>query len=109
MYACIIINPGRLENKDIKQESIFIQVGEHRLHMRRFYQDPEGEPIWMMHGSIEDGRIFYSPSGKGLASFLAAQGYDVIVADLRGRGKSTPAISKTAIEARQKRKFPYLP
>lgn len=33
---------------------------------------------------------------KSLAPFLAAQGYDVFVADLRGRGKSTPAISKNS-------------
>ncbi|TPE44541.1 alpha/beta hydrolase [Pontibacter mangrovi] len=47
----------------------------------------------MVHGSIENGRIFYSASGKGFAPWLAQQGYDVFVADLRGRGKSTPAIS----------------
>lgn len=85
-----------LKGKDIEQESIYTQVGEHRLHMRRFYKNPEGQPIWMVHGSIEDGHIFYSSSGKGLAPFLAAQGFDVFVADLRGRGKSTPPINKNS-------------
>lgn len=42
---------------------------------------------------VEDGRIFYHHSGKGLASYLAKQGFQVFVADLRGVGKSTPAIS----------------
>lgn len=83
-----------LKDQQIQQESVFTQVGEHSLHMRRFYRNPEGQPIWMVHGSIEDGRIFYSSSGKGLAPFLAARGYDVFVADLRGRGKSTPSINK---------------
>lgn len=91
MHNINILNQA-LKNQQIQQESVFTQVGEHRLHMRRFYQNPEGQPIWMVHGSIEDGRIFYSNSGKGLAPFLAARGYDVFVADLRGRGKSTPAI-----------------
>ncbi|MTI19520.1 alpha/beta fold hydrolase [Fulvivirga sp. RKSG066] len=48
----------------------------------------------MLHGSIENGRIFYSKSGKGLAPYLAKQGFDVYVADLRGRGNSEPAIDK---------------
>ena len=48
----------------------------------------------MVHGSIENGKIFYSSSGKGLAPYLAQQGYDVFVADLRGRGKSTPSIGR---------------
>lgn len=85
-----------LKDRGIQQESIFTLVGEHRLHMRRFYQNPEGPPVWMVHGSIEDGHIFYSSSGKGLAPFLSAHGYDVFVADLRGRGKSTPAINKNS-------------
>lgn len=37
--------------------------------------------------------IFYSSSGKGLAPFLASHGFDVFVADLRGRGKSMPAVN----------------
>lgn len=78
----------------LQQESIFIPVGKHQLHMKRFCRNPAGQPVWMVHGSIEDGRIFYSSKGKGLAPFLAAHGYDVFVADLRGRGKSTPPINK---------------
>lgn len=50
----------------------------------------------MLHGAIENGRIFYSDSGRGLAPYLAGQGYDVYVADLRGRGGSTPAISRVS-------------
>ena len=50
--------------------------------------------VFLVHGSIEDSRIFFSKSGKGLAPFLAREGYEVFCADLRGRGKSTPAVSK---------------
>ncbi len=81
----------------MNKESIYIQLPSNDiLHLQRFYKAGTGEPILMIHGSIEDGRIFYSDSGKGLAPYLASKGYDVFVADLRGRGKSTPAISKAS-------------
>ncbi|MBK6265401.1 alpha/beta fold hydrolase [Marivirga sp. S37H4] len=74
-------------------ESHFIDKGQYQLHARRFYTPTAKESIFLLHGSIEDGRIFYSKSGKGLAPFLAERGYDVFVGDLRGKGKSTPKIS----------------
>lgn len=91
----------------MKEESIFIQMdaetkssaNSHQnipetLHIKRFYTDDSAPPVLMIHGSIENGRIFYSSSGKGLAPYLAKNGYDVFVVDLRGRGLSSPAISK---------------
>lgn len=91
----------------MKEESIFIpiEIGLHsanvvsqnrieKLHIKRFYTDEHAPPVLMIHGSIENGKIFYSSSGKGLAPYLAKNGYDVFVVDLRGRGLSTPAISK---------------
>ena len=57
-------------------------------------KDKPGTPVFLLHGSIENGTIFYSKSGKGYAPFLARQGYDVYVADLRGRGQSNPPISR---------------
>ena len=51
----------------------------------------------MLHGAVENGKIFYSEKNKGLASYLAHHGFDVFVADLRGRGLSEPAIKKGAI------------
>ena len=50
----------------------------------------------MLHGAIENGRIFYSGSGRGLAPYLARNGFDVYVADLRGRGRSTPPIDRNS-------------
>jgi len=81
----------------IQEESIFIALNEiDTLHLKRIYQNPNGPPVFMIHGSIENGKVFYSSSGKGFAPYLAKQGYDVFVADLRGRGKSTPAITKNS-------------
>jgi predicted alpha/beta hydrolase len=78
----------------IQNESIFISLSDSsQLHLRHFWKNSDGVPVFMLHGAIENGRIFYSDSGKGLAWFLAEQGFDVYVGDLRGRGQSTPAIS----------------
>jgi pimeloyl-ACP methyl ester carboxylesterase len=51
-------------------------------------------PMVLIHGSLENGRIFYSKSLKGYAPFMAQNNYDVYVIDLRGKGKSLPIISK---------------
>ena len=51
----------------------------------------------MVHGAVENGRIFYSNSGKGLAPYLQAKGLDVYVLDLRGRGQSRPKIDRRAV------------
>tara|TARA_R110000787_G_scaffold99044_4_gene203508 strand:- start:812 stop:1699 length:888 start_codon:yes stop_codon:yes gene_type:complete len=77
----------------MQQESIFIADGEHQLHLRHIWKNHGGVPIFMLHGLIENGLIFYTEKGKGLACFLAEQGFDVYVGDLRGRGKSSPAIN----------------
>src|SRR5689334_685054 len=77
------------------EESLFIPLhAQDMLHLKRFCGNPEGPVIFMVHGSVENGRIFYSNNGKGLAPFLAGEGYDVFVADLRGRGLSKPSISR---------------
>ncbi|HDZ57113.1 MAG TPA: alpha/beta fold hydrolase [Pseudomonas xinjiangensis] len=62
------------------------------LHVRRFRAEAGGPAVLMVHGLVEDGRIFYSHSGKGLAPYLAEAGYDVFVVDLRGHGESVPAL-----------------
>jgi predicted alpha/beta hydrolase len=50
--------------------------------------------LLLVHGAIENGRVFYSESGKGLAPFLSQSGFDTYVLDFRGRGLSTPKISR---------------
>jgi len=78
----------------LHSDSIFLPVSREgaRLHLKHFWTATDGQPILMLHGSVENGRIFYSRSGKGLAPFLAQAGYDVYVLDLRGRGESTPPV-----------------
>jgi len=79
----------------IDQESLFVPLtATETLHIKRFSRQQQGPPVLLLHGSIENGRIFYSQSGKGFAPYLAGQGYDVFVVDLRGRGKSKPSISR---------------
>jgi len=55
--------------------------------------NPNGQAILLIHGAIENSRIFYNEKGKGLAPYLAQMGYDVFVTDLRGKGKSSPSAS----------------
>lgn len=77
-------------------KSLYINVTENdTLHLKRVYEKPDGKPVLMIHGSVENGKIFYSEKkAKGLAPYLARQGYDVYVPDLRGRGLSKPTINK---------------
>jgi predicted alpha/beta hydrolase len=76
--------------------SLFITLPSgQRLHLRQILKsEGKGPVIWLLHGAIENGKIFYSDSGKGLACFLARAGYQVYVCDLGGRGQSTPPISR---------------
>lgn len=62
--------------------------------LHRFYSKNHGTPVFMIHGAIEDGKIFYSKSGKGFGPFLAKNGFDVFIADMRGKGSSKPKVSK---------------
>ncbi|WP_371373336.1 alpha/beta fold hydrolase [Thalassotalea aquiviva] len=81
------------EQSAVSQQSLFIEDNKHQLHLRHIYQQQGGVPVLMVHGAIENGRIFYTETGKGFACFLARQGFDVYVLDLRGRGKSSPKIN----------------
>ena len=77
----------------INMEEHYIDTGEQQKLWIGRMGNPTGTAILMIHGAIENSRIFYSEKGKGLAPFLAEKGFDVFVADLRGKGKSTPAAS----------------
>ncbi|MDP5214549.1 alpha/beta fold hydrolase [Pseudoalteromonas tunicata] len=84
--------------ENVQQQSLFIELGEmQQLHLRYIYNpNKRGPAVFFMHGAVENGKIFYTHSNKGLAPFLASHGYQCYVADLRGRGESLPAISKGA-------------
>ncbi len=79
----------------VKQESILISMkGDQKLHLRHIYnKDKTGPAVFFLHGAVENGKIFYTHKNKGLAPFMAQQGYNCFVADLRGRGESKPNIN----------------
>ena len=87
-------------SKSLEIKSYHIPVKNESLHLKRFYLNSEGTPVFLLHGSMENSRIFYSRSLKGLAPYLAEKGYDVFVADLSGRGDSSPGIGKNMKSAR---------
>lgn len=80
-------------SQNILQESIFVPLTIHaQLHLRHLQGNPEGPVAFLIHGAIENGKIFYSDRGKGFAWYLARAGWDVYIADLGGRGLSSPPI-----------------
>jgi predicted alpha/beta hydrolase len=83
--------------RTVQQQSIPVPLaGGDILNLQRFSGAVPGPPVLMLHGAIENSRIFYSGSGRGLATYLARNGFDVYVADLRGRGKSRPPIDRSS-------------
>src|SRR5690606_1677686 len=62
--------------------------------IHRFKSKNSSKPIFMIHGSMESGRIFYSKKGMGFGPYLAKRGYDVFIVDLPGRGESFPLAGK---------------
>ncbi|PIE02799.1 MAG: hypothetical protein CSA81_05635 [Acidobacteria bacterium] len=63
-------------------------------YIHRITSCEPGPPVLLVHGSFENGRIFYSGKGKGLAPFLAQRGFDTYSMDWPGKGKSTPPLKK---------------
>lgn len=83
-------------NDKIHYESMMVSVPSTcQIHLKRFICDKEqpGTPVFMLHSNLDDGSIFYGGKHGGLARYLARQGYDVYVADLRGKGKSWPTVN----------------
>lgn len=79
----------------VPSTSLWLDLEADRMHIRRF-GDPNHVPVLLLHGSLEDGRVFYSRKGKGLAPYLAINGFDVFVPDFRGHGYSTPLVSRNS-------------
>jgi len=78
-----------------QQSSTFLDLTHYQLHLRQLKPLHISQaPVLMLHGAIENGRIFYSHQGKGLGCFLADQGFVVYCADFAGRGKSQPSASR---------------
>lgn len=77
---------------DHSSEAITFPQGTSVMH--RIRTEKSTTPIFLLHGYFEDSKIFYSKSMKGLAPFLAENGFDVFVCDLPGKGKSLPQVGK---------------
>lgn len=76
------------------EQSLMVPLsGGEQLHVRRLTDNPDAPPVLLLHGLLEDGTVFYSRQGRGLGHFLASQGYDVFIPDLRGKGRSWPPVS----------------
>lgn len=75
-----------------QQSSAWLTVADYQLHLRLLspVQTESAYPVLMLHGAIENSRIFYNEKGRGLGCFLADLGFTVTCADFAGRGLSKP-------------------
>lgn len=82
----------------METEELYFKLNETETLFLKWYrcENNNNFPILMIHGAIENGKIFYSSSHKGLAPFLCKKGFNVFVADLRGHGNSSPKITKNS-------------
>ncbi len=78
------------------QQSEWLTVADYQLHLRQLtpVQPDSAYPVLMLHGAIENSRIFYNEKGRGLGCFLADHGFYVTCADFAGRGLSQPKASR---------------
>ena len=84
----------------LKYQSIKVSLpSTDHAHLTRFYMDKNqlGSPVFMLHSTLQDGSTFFSDDGSGLACYLARQGYDVFVGDMRGKGKSWPQVNASSV------------
>ena len=59
------INNTVTDNDNLRYSSLFCQLdGPHKLHVKRIRGDSVGKPALMLHGMVENGRIFYQESGR---------------------------------------------
>lgn len=78
-----------------QQTSLYLDLAQYQLHIRRLLPLQQGTaPVLMLHGALENGRIFYSHSGKGLGCYLADHGFMVYCPDFAGRGLSRPHVTE---------------
>ncbi len=71
-----------------------VEKNDVNIAIHNFFTDSSDPPMVFIHGSLENGRIFYSKNNKGIAPFFARNGFNCYVIDLRGRGDSRPRVSK---------------
>jgi alpha-beta hydrolase superfamily lysophospholipase len=79
----------------LRQDHFHIQLcADYNCAVHHFTVENPERVVIMIHGAVENGKIFYSSSGKGLAPFLCRNNSEVFVIDLPGRGESIPHASE---------------
>lgn len=78
-----------------------LKVGSAALELRCFGADNSGAVLLLVHGALEDGRVYHPRSDQGLAGALAAAGHTAYVVDLRGHGQSEPSLLESPAEITQ--------
>lgn len=75
-------------------ESTLVSVNDRdQLHVRHFAGDERRHTsVLLLHDLFSDGSLFFRDSAA-LACVLAREGFDVRVPDLRGKGRSWPALA----------------
>lgn len=74
--------------------------GGHQLHMARYFARHSGQntrpgiPVFMLPGFLCQSDLYLPDEGEGLAGFLVEAGFDVYIAELRGKGESWPAVTR---------------
>lgn len=86
------------QQRNLQIQSHNVQSGTVHLELRRCnLGSASGTPLLLVPGFLQTNDVFMPTKGEGgLAPFLAGLGYDVFMAELRGRGKSWPEISRGA-------------
>lgn len=86
-----------------QQQSLWLDVADYQLHVRQLtpLHRRQKAQVLMLHGALENGKIFYTETGKGLASYLADEGFQVFCADFAGRGLSKPRVSRHFNQSQQ--------
>ena len=75
-------------------ESTLVPVNDRvQLHIRHFGEGTRNTTVVVLHDLFADGSLFFRNS-DALASRLAHEGFDVWVPDLRGKGRSWPALTR---------------
>lgn len=80
--------------RKLEQTLMVSLPGRDPLHIRRLADNPDGPPVMLLHGLLEDGTLFYPREGKGLAHYLAQHGFDVYVPDFHGKGGNWTPLSR---------------
>ncbi len=80
-------------------ESLSLSLDSVELQLRCFPGSPQGAVVLLVHGALEDGRVFHPRGDQGLTGVLVAAGYSVYVLDLRGHGASQPRLQGAGADA----------